>query len=482
MKKFRKILSFLFIFFVVCSVHAQHTLRERLEQHVFTLASDSLQGRKAGTEFAQKAAEYIVYHLKEIGIEPYGDSCFLQKFNDGVFRNVVGIIRGNDAALNNQYIVIGAHYDHIGVIGGNIHNGADDNASGVAVLIELARKLKYNQANLGRNVILIAFDAEEIGLVGSTYFVNHPHFSIKNIKLMMSVDMVGWYQASGKIEFQGSRTIRNGREIVENPQLIPEGLNVVARNFERHLFAGTDTWPFAQKGIPTFAVTTGLLSPYHKPEDEAHLIDLDGMVLITEHLNNLVVAISNDPNFRPSGRIAKKHRTNPRFEFGISGNIGTNRFHYTAGAVTGKSIATYGAGFVTQVNFGASRTWAIRPEVHYDHARARHPNGTITTNNITVPLNLVLQTSGQLGQRADLFIGGYYSHRFDGKQGRVKLDFENGFNRQEYGFTYGFGLRVGPFKGGFTGRVGLTNFTTSPYDNNVHLRNRANYFTLTYFF
>ncbi|MCL2683114.1 MAG: M20/M25/M40 family metallo-hydrolase [Bacteroidales bacterium] len=449
-----------------------------MEQHVYTLAADSLQGRKAGTEYAQKAAAYIVKQFALIGIEPFGDTLFLQRFNDDMYRNVVGIIHGNDSILKNEYIIVGAHYDHLGVRNGDVYNGADDNASGVATLIELARKLKNDQSNLKRSVILIAFDAEEIGLIGSTYFINHTEIPIENIKLMMSLDMVGWYKESGKVEYIGSGTIKGGKKIIENSQLVPEGLNVVAKKFETHIFAGTDTHPFAQKGIPTLAVSTGMKSPYHKPEDEAHLIDYDGMALITEHLKNLVEAVANDPDFKSSGRVAKKHRLNQKFEFGVSVNTGTNRHHYTAGAVTGKSTFSYGIGLMSQVNFG---NFAIRPEVYYDKARAKYPAGTIATDNLTVPLSIVLKTAQQQAG-ADLFLGGYYTYRFDGKQGKEKIDFEHTFNRQEVGLTYGFSLYVKPFKIGFTGRRALTNFSQSSNANHAHLRNRAGYFTITYLF
>jgi len=477
--KFRKVLTFLFILSIVLSSNAQNTLKERLEQHEYILASDSLQGRKAGTEFAKMSRDYIVKQWEDIGIEPFFDNSFLQTFNSGKFQNVVGVIRGSDSILNNEYIVVGAHYDHLGVDkNGNVFNGADDNASGVSTLIELARELKHNQPNLKRSVILIAFDAEEEGLIGSTYFTNHPDTPIKNIKLMISVDMVGWYKTSGKVEYAGSGTIKGGTDMILSPQLVPIGLNVKTKKFEKSIFTATDTEPFASKGIPTLAVTTGLKSPYHKPEDDADLIDYDGMSLITENLRNLVEFISSDVNYEASGKIAKKHRQQQRFMFGISANIGSNNHHYTDGALEGKSATSYGAGLTSQINFGFL---AIRPEVFYDHICAKYPAGTIATDNLTVPLSLVakyLQSSSGF----DAFIGGYYSYRFDGKQGKEKIDFTNTFYRNEGGLTYGIDLYLGPLKLGFTNRTALTNFTRYPNADNAHIRNRTNYLTLTYFF
>ena len=438
-----------------------------------------MQGRKAGSIYAKMASEYIIKQWEEIGIEPYGDNnSFLQIFNNYNFQNVVGIIRGNDAVLKNEYIVVGAHYDHLGVKNENIYNGADDNASGVAALIELGRELKSNQSQLKRSVILIAFDAEEVGLIGSTYFTNHPDTPIEGIKLMISVDMVGWYKASGAVSYVGSGTIKGGKEMLSNSRIVPSDLNVATKKFERSIFTATDTQPFAEKGISTLAVTTGLKSPYHKPNDEAHLIDYDGLMLITKHLKNFVETVSCDADYESSGKLAKKHRPLQKFMFGISANIGSNHYHYTDGVFNGKGFTSYGAGLISQVNFG---NYAIRPEIHYDRIRAKDPAGTIAINKLTVPVSFVLQTL-ELGMGFDLFIGGYYSYHFDGKQGNEKIDFENTFNRQEGGFTYGLGMSLGSVKIGFTGRNALTNFTKSANDNNAYLRNRTNYFTLTYLF
>ena len=478
-EKVRQSLILLFTSSLILSVNAQTTLKERLEQHVYTLASDSLQGRKAGSTHARMASEYIVKQWEEIGIEPYGDNnSYLQSFNDNGYQNIIGIIRGNDVVLKNEYIVVGAHYDHLGVEDGSIYNGADDNASGVATLIELGRELQYNKSQLKRNVILIAFDAEEIGLIGSTYFANHLKIPTENIKLMISVDMVGWYKASGKVSYAGSGTIKGGKKMLTAQQMIPAGLNVSVKKFETSIFTATDTQPFAEKEISTLAVSTGMKSPYHKPEDEAHLIDYDGIALITEHLKNVVETVSISTDYKPSGIVARKHRQQQRFTFGVSANLGSNHHHYTDGAVIGKNTASFGVGLMSQLNFG---NYAIRPEVYYDRIRAKYPAGTIATDNITIPVSFVLQTY-RYGAGIDLFLGGYYSYRLGGKQGNEKIDLENTFNRQEGGFTYGFGIYISPFKISFTGRNALTNLTKSVNDDKAHLRNRASYCTLTYLF
>jgi len=455
-------------------------IKERLEQHVYTLASDAMRGRRAGSEDARMAAEYIANQFEEIGIEPYFENTYFQQFDGNIFsngsifkwgdhQNVIGIIRGNDPVLKDEYIVVGAHYDAIGVFFGSINNGADDNASGTATLIELGRELKQSQPDLKRSIILIAFDAEEWGLFGSAHYIFDPQAPMENIKLMIGVDMVGYYQAAGSVHYLGSGTMQRGNEIILNPEIVPDGLNVTTKNFETSPLSGTDTWSFALRKIPTLFVTTEarLYSPYHTPRDDAQYIDYSGMTLITKHLKDVVATISQDEDFESSGRIAQKHKIRERMRYGVTANLGHN---YTTGENEPRAFS-FGAGLMSQINFG------IRPEVHYDHIRAHHPYGTTATNNITVPLSLVLQTPAWYFIEMDLFAGGYYSYHFDGKQGDNVLDFENIFNRHEAGITYGWGYYFKPIRLGNTLRIALTDFTQS-----AHVRNVTTYITVTYTF
>jgi len=462
----------LFVFSTIISAHAQFMQRVRLEQHVHFLASDELQGRKAGTEHTRIAARYITSQFMEIGIEPFYNNSYMQYFWNNAFQNVVGVIRGNDPILKDEYIIIGAHYDHLGTFLGRIRNGADDNASGTAALIELGRELKRNQSNLKRSVILIAFDAEEAGLIGSTHFINRWDAPIENIKLMISLDMVGWYQATEKLEYIGIGTIRNGSELILNPQIIPEGLNAATKKFENSILTATDTFPFAANRIPTLWVTTGFKSPYHTSRDEAHLIDYDGMALIVKNLASLIETISQNENLEPSGRIARKHKPRRTIGLEVSANLSSVIRHYT----TEKSNAFIGAGVIPQINFGA---FAVRPELLYDHIREINPSETIITNNLTVPLSLVLQTPNHWIFGGDVFFGGYYTNCLNGKQGDIPLDFENSFNRDGFGLSFGLGYYLKPFKVGATFRIPLTDFNQSA---GVNKRKISSYSVISYMF
>jgi len=462
---------------------SQESLVDRLKKHVYTLADDSLQGRKAGSEFTRLAADYIAAQWKEMGVTPLVGESFFMPFRGNQYRNVVGVIRGNHPILKDEYIVVGAHYDHLGTKDKDgetvIYNGADDNASGTAAIIELGRMLKEIQPTLSRSVILIAFDAEELGLYGSNEFAKNPPVPVEKMKLMLSVDMIGWYRTSGYLMYSGSGTIRNGEQLILNNNLNPQELHLKTQKFERSILTGTDTQGFASKGVPTLAVSTGLKSPYHKPGDVAELIDYDGMALITEHLANLVQTVSTDENYKASGRIASKHKPPSAFRLGVSANIGSNYHHYTAGALDGKTAGAYGAGLTATISLGY---FGIRPEAYYDFIQARHPAGKISTHSVTVPLNFMLQTSPSDISGVAVFAGPYYSYKFSGKQGSSTIDFDGLYYQNEAGINYGIEMRVFTIRVGFVRRHALTNFTREKNDDGAHIRNRSVFTTLSYDF
>ena len=480
----RLMLLGVFHFCLWFAAFSQETLTDRLRTHVYTLAADSLGGRQAGSEFARKAAGYIAAQWEEIGIVPWNGKSYFKPFNGGQNNNLIGVIYGSHPVLRNEYIVVGAHYDHLGWKTGKngekvIYHGADDNASGTAAIIELGRRLKELEPTLDRSVILVAFDAEETGLNGSGNFVYNPPFPLAQIKLMFSVDMVGWYQASGYLKYAGSGTIRDGEQLLTDQRLIPPGLHVVTQNFEKSILTATDTEEFAKKRIPTLAVTTGLKSPYHKPGDVAELIDYNGLALITEHLTNIVQAVSTDESYASSGKIAAKHMPPAKVQIGIVANIGSNYHFYTAGALDGKSANAYSIGLSANVNMGVL---ALRPELYYDFIQARHPGGKVQTHSLTVPLNLLVQTSPSSTTGAAFFAGPYYSYKFAGRQQGAALNFENTFYRNEVGINWGLELRLSVIRIGITRRQAFSNFTRAKNEDGAYIRNRAVFTTLSYVF
>ncbi|MFN5238087.1 MAG: M28 family peptidase, partial [Bacteroidota bacterium] len=168
----------LFFLFFAQFVHAQ-SRPERLRTHLDFLAADSLDGRGLGTAGKQKAALYIAESFRNAGLAPFDDDYFQEFFirismANMTGTNVIGVLEGSDPELKKEYIVLGAHYDHVGYEMKNgqrvVYNGADDNASGTAGLMELVRILSGRRAELKRSIIFIAFDGEESGLLGSKAF------------------------------------------------------------------------------------------------------------------------------------------------------------------------------------------------------------------------------------------------------------------------------------------------------------------------
>jgi Zn-dependent M28 family amino/carboxypeptidase len=159
----------------------------RLLRDIEILSADDMEGREAGTAGGEKARAFVARRFAEVGIKPFKDG-YLQAFKLGKRRaaNVVGFIEGGK--YKNRYAVVSAHYDHVGINEGEIFNGADDNASGVAALLALAEYFKKNKPE--HTIIFAAFDAEEAGLVGARAFVAAPPVSIKNIALNINLDMV----------------------------------------------------------------------------------------------------------------------------------------------------------------------------------------------------------------------------------------------------------------------------------------------------
>ena len=394
------------------------TRQERLHDHVYFLAADSLRGRKAGSPDAAKAAEYIVREYESAGVKPLFREGWYDNFtlpgSPGVtFKNVVGLIEGSDPALKGELIVLGAHYDHLGVKNGQIYNGADDNASGSAAVIEIARALAGTRTR--RSIIIAAFDAEEIGLHGSTHLAHRLDTLGFTIKLMMSVDMVGWLREGKALQLTGVATIRDGKKILAS-QAGKTSIKIDARNFERSVFTATDTEGFARKGIPTLAVTTGLKSPYHKPEDDAERIDYEGLDQVTEYLSGLTQEMADRDQLAASGRLASKHKavSNYGFNFALVAGYSRGRLDFPGAAFNGKERLSWNGGIEAQLSLGYV---GVVTQVLYDRFNALYPDvdnlygssHRFRQDELCVPLSLVLQTPRNA--TASAFIGGgaYYA-------------------------------------------------------------------------
>lgn len=258
--------------------------QENLKKHIYYLADDNMKGRGTGSKQVKKAAKYIETYFKEYGLKPQGEKGYRQPFEAKVRRvvvedsirqadNVIGYL-DNDAPYT---IVVGAHYDHLGdgrqggsrdSLGvGEIHNGADDNASGVAGLLELARHYSSNDIKEPFNLLFIAFGAEELGLVGSRYFTENPTVPLENIHWMLNMDMIGRYNPDNGLAVIGYGTSSKFPTIFENIT------SEIKFNLSRDGNGGSDQTSFYKKDIPVLFFHTGGHDDYHKPGDDPEKID-----------------------------------------------------------------------------------------------------------------------------------------------------------------------------------------------------------------
>lgn len=272
---------------------------------VTALSHDSMQGREIGTEGEILAANYIASRFKVLGLQPFEEESYFQQFSkktqahphDTLFtgsaivgRNVIGKIDNG----SKYSIIIGAHYDHLGWGDENslsdqkaIHNGADDNASGVAALLQLAERLRGKK--LRHNVIFIAFSGEEKGLLGSHYFADSQNSDLKMMSFMINMDMVGRLDSLRRLAVHGIGT---------SPSFIPAMDKISDSNFQFKLDSSgmgpSDHTSFYLNEVPVLHFFTGQHAEYHKPEDDVDLINFEGLYDVAIYIEKLVFQLDKE--------------------------------------------------------------------------------------------------------------------------------------------------------------------------------------------
>lgn len=292
-----------------------------LFEHVDVLADDSLEGRSAGSRGGLAAARYITDQLEQIGVKPAGPrDGFYQTFSAN-YRNILGALPGHDPVLADEWIVVSAHFDHVGYgtprtsFGpiGYIHNGADDNASGVSVVLELAEALVQHGRPLKRSVLFAFWDGEEQGLLGSKHWTANPTTPLSNVRLCINSDMVGRLR-KGHLIIGGTRSGYGLRRLAATCDLV----DPMWLDFDWKLKENSDHWPFVTHRVPTLFLFTGLHENYHRPSDDAELILADGMQEVTRYLLGLVQRAADAeqlPAYRATWRsespFTQRHREKP---------------------------------------------------------------------------------------------------------------------------------------------------------------------------
>ncbi len=251
-----------------------------LQEHVDYLADDELAGRLPGTDGSRQASEYLSRRLAALNLEPGGpDGSYFQEFAPN-YRNVLALLRGSDSARNQELVIVGAHYDHVG-LGcrrtsrgkiGKIHNGADDNASGCSAVLELAAALTMLPEPPRRSVLFAFWDAEELGFFGSQHWRNNPTVPLQQVVAVVTLDMVGRMRDEELFVF-GVRTAPGLRRFLSE-QNADLGVRLL---FSWDMKRNSDHYIFFERNLPALLLHTGIHDDYHTPRDVAATINSEGM-------------------------------------------------------------------------------------------------------------------------------------------------------------------------------------------------------------
>jgi Peptidase family M28/PDZ domain len=277
---------------------------------VRVLASDEMGGRVIGSAGADSAAAYIARRFEAAGLQPSSQGWFQAftvsrdapavaqlRLGEVRGRNVIGVLPGRDPALRNEIVIVGAHYDHLGMGGpgsgaldrdvlNQVHNGADDNASGTAALFHIASRLALQPP--ARTIVFIAFSGEELGLLGSAYYVKNPLYPLSSTLAMVNMDMVG--------RLKNRRLIVYGVETAREFPALLDSLNWYA-GFDLKAqgdgYGPSDHSSFYTSKRPVLHVFTDLHEDYHRATDDWNKINTDGLVRVADYTASIVRALGD---------------------------------------------------------------------------------------------------------------------------------------------------------------------------------------------
>ncbi|HLM56196.1 MAG TPA: M28 family peptidase [Pyrinomonadaceae bacterium] len=296
---------------------------DSLRGHVSFLASDLLEGRRTPSRGLDLAAEYVAAQFRRAGLEPAGDDGYFQTAPWGEVaklsrrprelspeeaalkvRNVAGILRGSDPKLKDEYVIVSAHYDHIGVRpeteGDRVFNGANDDASGTAGVIETAAALARMSPRPRRSVLFLAFCAEEHGLLGSRWYGLHPLVPLARTVAQLNLEVIG---RTGHDESSQAGTLAmTGFDYSDVGALLSKAGEAAGVRVYKHptnsdaFFGRSDNQSLADAGVPAHTVSVGYMYPdYHKPGDEWQKLDYANMERVVRAVALAVIDLADAP-------------------------------------------------------------------------------------------------------------------------------------------------------------------------------------------
>lgn len=305
-----RLLSVLFsALFIHATLFAQEISVDNIKKHINYLASPQLEGRSPGTNGESLAIAYIEKEFKAIGLKPKGEKGYRQPFtykktanphetnpDAGSTSNGTNVVGFLDNGAENT-IVIGGHFDHLGKGHSSsaldqtegIHYGADDNASGTAGVIELARYYAKNNRKEKYNYLFICFSAEEDGLIGSKHYSNNPTIDLSKVQFMLNMDMIGRLNDStNKLMIYGVGTSPDFKDVFQNTS----GFNIV---YDSSGVGPSDHTSFYLKNIPVLHFFTGIHTDYHKETDTPDKINWTGEKKVLEYITQIIDKMDSKP-------------------------------------------------------------------------------------------------------------------------------------------------------------------------------------------
>lgn len=313
--------AYLLCFFSSCVLYSQSDYKKytissnELETWVSYLASDEMKGRQNGSPEMKEAADWIADKYQEFGIKPvYPDGELIRPYSfqsrrGGTFdeSNIVGIMEGTDPNLKNEYIIVTAHFDHVGirraVENDSIYNGADDNAAGTCTLLGVAKTIKENNYKPGRSILFAAVSGEEMGLHGSRHLVSNMPLPIRDAYVNINFEMTGHSDDLGKGNFYMTGcSFSNLDETIhefqtENKHMLIDTISQADRLFymsDNIAFARIERNEEVSSGIPCGTFATSVTAEHiHTPRDEAELFDFENMAGLVDYLAEMIIWLSH---------------------------------------------------------------------------------------------------------------------------------------------------------------------------------------------
>ena len=282
------------------------TTIEDFKSRVGYLASDKLGGRSAGSKGDILARDYMVDLFEKssssVSIQEFEVITNRRTQETAITYNVIGVLPGNDPVLKDEFVIVGGHYDTTPnppkarrLFFDNINNGADDNASGTAMVLELFEKYASTNSHK-RTLVFILFGGEELGLLGSKHYAENPTINLDKVQLMVNLDMIGRLDEDKNVYLGGVPTAY-GLDKAIKPFIESSKLNVTSYQHTasgvRSLFSRSDHYNFYKKDVPSLFFFTGIHKDYHTPRDEANLVNYEGLKLISDLAEKVIDNAAN---------------------------------------------------------------------------------------------------------------------------------------------------------------------------------------------